>query len=1034
MVILWSRLTSFLIMRLIYKYIIVSSFLGIYSCQPYSSTDKETKEEKYQSYLELTFEEKRSPEHATKSFEVLNGMGVVLFAAEPMVTNPTNIAIDARGRVWVCESYNYGLPKEKQTEVGGRIIILEDTDQDGKADQRTVFYQGEDVHIALGICVLGNKVYVTRSPDMLVFTDEDGDDKPDKKEVLFTGMGDPGDHSAHALVFGPDGKYYFNIGNAGVELMDAMGNPISDVAGKRVEAYKEHYIGGMVYRCNFDGSEFEVLGHNFRNNYEVAVDSYGNLWQSDNDDDGNKSVRINYILEYGNYGYRDEMTMDSWYSPRTNMAEEITQRHWHQNDPGVVPNVLITGAGSPAGMMVYEGELLPNEFRGLPIHADAGPNVVRAYQVRKEGAGYQASIQQVVKSHYDQWFRPIDVAAAPDGSIMIADWYDPGVGGAAAADAEKGRIFRVAPNTNTYSVNLPDVSSIDGAIEALKSPNMATRYIAWQKLHQKGDEVEEELRKLYRGSDPIYKARALWLLGKIPGKSKEYVELAIADPNPDIRKLGIRLARQTQVDFYEVARKLINDPAPEVRAEVAIGLHLLPTEEAAEIWAKLAIQYKGTDRWYLEALGIGAENNWDKCLDHWMALARNSWNSTAGRDIVWRSKGSRTPELLVELVKDPNTTSSQRLSYFRAFDFQQVDTKEQALLSLLHLEHPYQAEINSLVLQHIDPEQLEMTAELKTALDETLEMLEGSMEFVNIIRRFQLDTRKEDLLALAENESEHAIGKEAIKVLIDPESLKGSQLVAQRIKEDEQAGIKLIEAMELLGNKTSLDLISAAVMDEQLSMEVRKVAVKGLGKSWWGEDYLMDCVAKEEFKDDLKPIAGSVLFNVYRVNLQEEAAKYLEKPQVSDGSDLLPIRDLIASSGSVAAGEKVFMAQCSTCHVVNGEGVSFGPQLSEIGSKLSKEGLYRAIMFPNEGISHGYHGHMLTLKDGTKVLGIILSENEESLTMKLMGGISNTYSVSQISEKEPYSTSLMPNLTGALNQDQLINLVEYLTSLTSVNI
>jgi hypothetical protein len=69
---------------------------------------------------------------------------------------------------------------------------------------------------------------------------------------------------------------------------------------------------GMVFRCNLDGSEVETLAWNFRNNYEVAVDSFGTLWQSDNDDDGNRGVRINYVMEYGNYGYADELTGEGW--------------------------------------------------------------------------------------------------------------------------------------------------------------------------------------------------------------------------------------------------------------------------------------------------------------------------------------------------------------------------------------------------------------------------------------------------------------------------------------------------------------------------------------------------------------------------------------------------------------------------------------------------------------------------------------------------------------------------------------------------
>ena len=147
------------------------------------------------------------------------------------------------------------------------------------------------------------------------------------------------------------------------------------------------YFGGMVFRCNMDGSEFEVLGHNFRNNYEVTVDSFGGLWQSDNDDDGNRGVRINFVMEFGNYGYRDEMTGAGWNTPRTNAEAEIPLRHWHQNDPGVVPNVLQTGAGSPSGLMVYEGSTLPPPFRNHGNHVTSVAQLGRWMGEKAEEAG-----------------------------------------------------------------------------------------------------------------------------------------------------------------------------------------------------------------------------------------------------------------------------------------------------------------------------------------------------------------------------------------------------------------------------------------------------------------------------------------------------------------------------------------------------------------------------------------------------------------------------------------------------------------------
>src|SRR5213078_4822824 len=102
---------------------------------------------------------------------------------------------------------------------GDRIVVLEDSDGDGRADKETVFYQDPSINAALGVCVLGNRVIVSVSPNVFVLTDTDGDGKADKRELLFTGIsGVDHDHGIHAFVFGPDGKLYFNMGNEGKTL------------------------------------------------------------------------------------------------------------------------------------------------------------------------------------------------------------------------------------------------------------------------------------------------------------------------------------------------------------------------------------------------------------------------------------------------------------------------------------------------------------------------------------------------------------------------------------------------------------------------------------------------------------------------------------------------------------------------------------------------------------------------------------------------------------------------------------------------
>ena len=628
------------------------------------------------------------PAHAVDNLDVHEEVKASLFASEPMILSPSAIDVDHRGRVWVCEVTNYRRHKNHRAD-GDRILILEDTNGDNKADKVKVFYQGRDIDSAHGVSVFGDKVVVAVGDRITVFTDKDGDDKPDSASVnLFTGIsGTQHDHGIHAVHFGPDGKFYFNFGNTGRQIKDKDGKPIVDKAGNEVNDRRNPYQQGMVFRCNEDGSDFETLGWNFRNNWEAAVDSFGSVWQSDNDDDGNRGVRINYVMEFGNYGYRGEFTGKGWRDKRTNMEKDVPSRHWHLNDPGVMPNLLLTGAGSPTGIIVYEGSLLPPVFQGQVIHCDAGPSVVRAYPVTKHGAGYSAEVVDVLNgASRDRWFRPSDVVTAPDGSLIVSDWYDPGVGGHNMRDLERGRLFMVAPEGHKYKAAKVNVSNLEGAIAALKSPNQATRYLGWHALHKQGKKAESALQKLWADSNPRFRARALWLLGKIEGRGQHYVNLAIKDKDSDIRIVGLRLARQlTDVETIAVVGKLVGDSSAQVRRECAVALRHLKTEQAVKLWAELATRHDGKCRWYLEALGLSSDLNADACFEAWLAKVGDKWNTPAGRDVIWRVRAKGAPAYIAKILKDKDTPPEMHPRYVRALDFHSGPEKEKALEALLDI-------------------------------------------------------------------------------------------------------------------------------------------------------------------------------------------------------------------------------------------------------------------------------------------------------------------------------------------------------------
>ncbi len=624
---------------------------------------------------------------------VADGLAVTLFASEPMLLNPADMDVDARGRVWATEGVNYR-GWSKLRPAGDRIVILEDTNGDGLADEGKTFYQGNEINTALGIAVLGDKVIVSCSPNVYIFTDANHDDKADgPPQVLFSGIsGHQHDHGVHAFVFGPDGKLYFNFGNAGERIKRPDGSPVVDKAGNQVNNSGHPYRQGMVFRCNLDGSEFETLAWNFRNNYEVCVDSFGNLWQSDNDDDGNRGVRINYVMQYGNYGYTDEMTGAGWGTAwkaaqaRGASESERPYYHWHQYDPGVVPNLLQTGNGSPTGICAYEGDLLPPIFRDQIIHCDAGPRVVRAYPVKPDGAGFDASIENILTSS-DSWFRPSDVCIAPDGSLYIADWNDPGVGGHAMGDHDvatmRGRIYRVAPPGHKPVVPKLDLNTPAGCVAALQSPNMATRYLAWTRLHAMGPNAEQPLESLWHSQDARMRARAIQLLARIPGREKHYVDAAIEDADPNLRIVGLRTARELGFDMIPYVQTLVRDQSPQVRRECAIDLRHNGSPAAPGLWAILAGQYDGKDRWYLEALGIGMDQQEDKYFNAWLAMVGDNWDTPAGHEIVWRSRARKAPALLVKIITKGNLSEGQKTHYLRALDFIKGPEKDAALVDLI---------------------------------------------------------------------------------------------------------------------------------------------------------------------------------------------------------------------------------------------------------------------------------------------------------------------------------------------------------------
>jgi putative membrane-bound dehydrogenase-like protein len=975
--------------------------------------------------------EVRNSENAVAGLVVADGLQASLAASEPMLKSLTNIDIDHKGRVWACEVVNYRKHKDDRPE-GDRILILEDTDQDGVMDSSKVFYQGRDIDSAIGLCVLGNRVLVSAAPNVLEFIDNDGDDVPDSKRAILTKTGDPQhDHSVHSFTFGPDGKLYFNYGNTGHRLCDMNGNPMKDRWGREINDSGKPYRQGMVFRCNEDLSDMEVLGHNFRNNYEVSVDSFGSIWQSDNDDDGNRATRINYVMEFGNYGYTDEATGASWQAERTNWESEIPNRHWHLNDPGVVPNMIITGAGSPTGITVYEGDLLPEKFRNQVIHCDAGPNVVRSYIAKADGAGYIATIENIAVGEFDKWFRPADVSVAPDGSLFVSDWYDPGVGGHNMEDMERGRLFRIAPPGRKYTVPKYDLSTAAGAVEAMRNPCTSVRYLAFQAIAKMGASAHAELNKLITDSNPRLRARGLWLLSK-SGDAKQAVQRATSDSDPDVRIAGIRIARQAKMGAKDYFPRLLEDPSPAVRRELAVALREDAQPGTVDYWKALAIQFDGKDRWYLEALGIAAMERWDECLTAWKESLGSKAPDAAYQKIVWRARGAVASQLQAQLLQNPKFDGADIPAMFRALDLQDPEHRTKALRMLLKLasDHPGKDKMTVEALMRLDGVDVNADPELSNAARRYLATISNDSSQLKIIRKLQVSGLTDQLIdrAIAWGATTNAV--QALDLAVEQGSLARIMELVSVTEPDERASA-LAKVLTLSNRKDVQDELASSIGQEDVSKSLKVDAAVSLSRSKAMHGKLIELAKAGKLPAESFSLIGASLRSSTDETIKQAAQDLFPTAKTSQ-APLSPLEVLVKKVGNAANGKMLYngVATCSQCHMVGTEGKNVGPSLTEIGNKLSKDAMYVSILAPSAGISHNFESFAARTTDDEIITGLLVSQTTDNVTIKDSKGIERTIDRKDIEELKKQEKSLMPeNLQETMDEQGLVDLVEYLTTL-----
>jgi putative membrane-bound dehydrogenase-like protein len=997
------------------------------------------------------------PEKALASMKAGDGLQVELFASEPMVINPTSMDIDPLGRVWVAEAVNYrrvGFKRPILREEGDRIQVLIDEKGEGKATKAITFYQGKDLYGPLSVCVIpvgkGYRVLVAQSPDILEFTCKDASnpvaDGPPKK--FLTGFGGfDHDHGVHGLLLGPDGKLYFTVGDQGVKGLQS-----SDGKGRKFDSNKTDVQGGTVWRCDLDGKNLELIAHNFRNNYEACVDSFGEIWLSDNDDDGNQQTRICHVMPGGNYGY----------FPRGQ-----GQTHWHEEQPGIVHKTLRTGFGSPTGIQIYEGSLLPKQYHNTILHTDAGPRELRAFTRKPKGAGYELDKTNMLTSS-DTWFRPSDVCTAPDGSVFVCDWYDPGVGGHGMGDWTRGRVYRITPTGHKgYKVLEVKLDTKEGVLAALGSPCVSVRATAFAFIGEMDKEtviawILDGLAK----DEPALAARKMWAIARkatVFSGAADKIRAFTARAKTDavlgplalrwMATIGDVLPDDPNIDLAEFSEVYRERPISSSR-ELLLAMRTTEATRVKPFFYVFAKFYDGQDIFYRAALNIACGPDPVR-RDAILADFEKhfpEWNDKVA-DLVWELRPKSMMPKMEALLKDAKITAPQKGRIVDILAASDSPDAGKTMLGLLASDQP--PEVKARAIENLKlflPTKwsgLVKGNELKDAATTMLKDKQTVIAGLQIIglagtagknieidyvsdfatqKREPADVRRAAIQALSKMRYDLAV------------EYLGDVMVARNDAMAPEAALALGTMVTNQANdavsKMALERLQSKLQKNDAEpAELLSAILTALAGSRAGTGWLLQQMEQKKLRAELIPITGRLLRNSPFAGERSKALQLFPAPGKLDPKKLPAIADLVKRVGSIENGKAIIAksatadTQCLKCHIVNGVGGKIGPDLSGIGKKASKENLYESMILPSKAIADQYLSWKVDTDDGQSIIGLLVGETETTITIRDANGKDYNFPAKG-TEKKKQLTSIMPEgLIATLTEDELVDVVEYLFSL-----
>ena len=519
------------------------------------------------------------PAVAPARMTVPSGFHVTSFAAEPEVVQPIAFTFDHRGRMWVVECLSYPDWIRDQSSGHDRVIILEDTDADGRHDRKTVFLN--DGRNLTGIAWGHGGVWLTATPQLLFIPDRDRDDVPDgPPEVVLDGWDLKGKHNVvNGLTWGPDGWLY---GCNGILSNSQVGPP-----GTSPENRVAFNCG--VWRLHPRLRTFEPVAWGTTNPWGLDYDDFGQMFIT------NCVIKhLFHIIPGGHYRRMFGQDLNPHaYELMTSCADHIHWGggKWQSSRGGQGIHDKPGGGHAHSGAMIYLGDNWPPFMRNRLLTCNLHGNRINCDTLTPRRSGYTASHASDFLIANDPWFRGLELKYGPDGAVFVTDWSDTGeCHDYDHCDRKHGRIYKVSYGRPRHVA--ADLNSLDNADLVRLQLHRNEWYVRHARMilaeraqrGAVGAETHQMLHSMLRENpETSRRLRALWALSVTSGLDAKHLRLLLQDSDEHLRSWAVRLIGDAAPVASKLAERLAelarDDPSPLVRVTLASVLQRLPLHQ-----------------------------------------------------------------------------------------------------------------------------------------------------------------------------------------------------------------------------------------------------------------------------------------------------------------------------------------------------------------------------------------------------------------------------------------------------------------------